>query len=52
VNFLNSYAETSLAAGLVGEAREVYQQALDLAESTGYAHEATVARQGLTSVSQ
>jgi tetratricopeptide (TPR) repeat protein len=52
VNFLNSYAETSLAAGLVDEARELYQQALELAESTGYAHEATVARQGLTSVSQ
>ncbi|GAB2605148.1 ATP-binding protein [Kribbella endophytica] len=52
VNFLNSYAETCRAAGLVDEAREVYRQALDLAESTGYADEATVARQGLTSVSQ
>ncbi|WP_206686092.1 ATP-binding protein [Kribbella qitaiheensis] len=50
VNFLNSYAETSLAAGQTDEAREIYQQALELAESTGYAHEATVARQGLSRV--
>ena len=52
VNFLNSYAETCLAAGRIDEAREIYQQALDLAESTGYAHEAAVARQGLTTVSE
>ena len=48
VNFLNSYAETSLAAGRIDDARRIYQEALDLAESTGYAHEATVAREGLS----
>ncbi len=52
VNFLNSYAETCLAAGRIDDARGIYQEALALAESTGYAHEAAVARQGLTNVSQ
>jgi tetratricopeptide (TPR) repeat protein len=52
VNFLNSYAETCLAAGRTDDAREIYQEALELAESTGYAHEAAVARQGLARVSQ
>jgi len=52
VNFLNSYAETCLAAGLAEQARAIYAEALELAEATGYAHEAKVARQGLAAVPQ